>query len=159
MNRDEYAKLIYFWHGAMENADDREPFILKLPELLGDLQDKGWGNTDGRAAAIAGVVSALKQTLPDVMYGWSDKFPRLFESVMAVHRRFPCAERADYLIAYWIISHDDAAMDRLLDLIADGGTIGQYARRQADGAAERARPFRRALNAAKDRRREAMVIK
>jgi hypothetical protein len=149
MNRDEYAKLIYFWHGA--------PDLLKLPELLGDLQDKGWGNTDGRAAAIAGVVDGLQTKHPESMNGWGLKFPRLFGLVNTVRERH-CPETADYWVAFWLVTHEDGAMDSLLDLIADGGPIGQYARRQAEGAAERAKPFRRALNAAKDRRRAAMVI-
>lgn len=157
MNRDEYAKLIYFWHGAMQNAEDREPFMLKLPEILGDLQDKGWGNTDGRAAAIAGVVSGLVHAHPQEMNGWRNKFPRLAETTDRVANS-TAPERADFLIGNWIITHDDRRADELLDLIHNGGTAGQYARRQVDGAAERARPFRRALNAAKDRRRAAMVI-
>ena len=149
MNRDEYAKIIYFWKGA--------PDLEKLPELLGDLQDKGWPNTDARKAAAAGVINGLAFSHPTEMYGWDNKFPRLADLVAAVVTKSG-KERADYFIGFWLVTHDDDTMDLLLNLYHDGGERGRYAGGAIGVMDRQCIPFHQALEDAKARRRAAMVI-
>jgi hypothetical protein len=152
MTVDEYATLIYYWHG--------DPHPEKIDEVFAFLA--GWAALDpspGRQMAIAGVVLALETRHPDNKPVWRQSFPDLYREIdRAVSHSTGRAEWADFHIAQWFITHDLKCVDEILDCIADGGETSQYARHALSTAAEKCVPFRYALKKAQKSRASRMII-
>lgn len=158
MTSGEYATLVYFWHGAPFDGHDAE-HPDKIPELLSFVQQRGFGRHYQRDIATVGVVLGLELRYPGRAAEWRLDYPELYREVD--HAVTFCSHDPAWGILYvmqWFITGDLRHLDALLDLDADGGAPGYFAREAITLYSAKSVPFRTAIQQAKELRSRRMVL-
>jgi hypothetical protein len=151
MTVDEYATLIYYWHG--------DPHPERIEEMLSLLESGVARTMLGRKLAAAGTVLALETMYPDRKQVWRQNHSDLYASIeRAITDSTGPQEWADFHLAQWFITHELKPIDEILDCIAEGGEAGWYGRQVLHTASEKCIPFRYALEKAQKARHERMIL-
>jgi hypothetical protein len=157
---NEYATLIYFWHGDAEVKDGQLVKWSRVPELLDLLQVQMPLRNLGMQFGAAGVVLALEHEAKTVRAReWRRTHRELYRHIEAIVTSPPHVEEwADFWIGRWLISHDAQWIDAILDQAANGGNAGHYASSILHVTGSRCKPFAAALTKARDARKAAMLV-
>ncbi len=159
MTADEFATMIYWWHGAPQDGSSPEN-PNRIKELLSAMETgPARAVDDVTGCRNAGIVTALEAAYPSSMKGWRQTHPDL---ALGVDRALEFLQKepewVGFLIAQWLINHKPELIDQMLDMIADGGDRGRYARYAVDKSAGQCVPFLRALRRARETRKQRMLI-
>jgi hypothetical protein len=160
LSQDEYATLIYYWAGE-DHADD--PGL--VDGIIATLANCDWAGTTQNTLPRAGTVIAFCELFPDKEPGWRAAYPELFRSIK---RSMESPQRDsrwnDFHIAQWFIlrraRRDEGVeiIDKLLDRVTEGGSVGYDAREAMQIVVSQCKPFELALERAKKERVARMVI-
>jgi hypothetical protein len=161
LSQDEYATLIYYWAGE-DHSDD--PGL--VDGVIATLANCGWARTPDRKLPRMGTVLAFEELYPDKKAGWRSSFPEMYRSFSVVTVTTPQQEREwnDFHIAQWFVlrraRRDEGVeiIDKLLDRVAEGGSVGYDAQEAMQIVASQCKPFEMALERAKRERLARMVI-
>lgn len=150
MTLGEYATLIYYWNG--------DPKPEKLGEMISFLAAQNFQFSLPRALGMAGVILGLETLYPGSKSGWRLAYPGLYKRIdESIRTGGQCM--ADFFIGRWLILHDMASLDELLDCVHDGGDASYYARQVIETATAKCIPFDAAIKKAQRARADRMILK
>ncbi len=159
LSADEYATLIYYWAG-----EEHEPGL--IDGVIAALANQSWAWAPDRALQTAGALKAFSELFPEKVLGWAAGNPGLFAMCNLAYSNTPAGDPAwnRYHLVQWFIlrrAHKDEGidiLDKLLDRVAEGGTVGCEARETIMIAARDCKPFEVAMDRAQRARAAMMVI-
>lgn len=150
MTANEYATLIYYWHG--------DPHPERMTEILSYLESAELGSLTqsfGQAGQVLGFETLYPNEIPVWREAHSELYRRLDRITDSAKSR---PEWAALYLGTWFITHQVKCLDLILDRVADGGECGHYASRVLSIWSEKSAPLRYALERAKRARADAMII-
>jgi hypothetical protein len=157
VTRDEYATFLYYF-GAREKS--RSEVAELITDALQSLENAEWAMPDVRSLPIAGAVMAFEELYPERAAEWRKRFPALRRRILTASEKSPtCPEWTDYHLAQWFILRRESCIDAVLDRVADiDEEVSISARIKLQALASQSVPFRKALEAAREARKLAMLI-
>lgn len=150
MTQNEYATLIYYWHG--------DPHPERMTELLAHLELAELGSLT-QSFGQAGQVLGFETLYPDQIATWRESYPELYKRLDRILEAPKSkSEWAALYLGTWFVTHQIKCLDLILDRVADGGEQGHYASRVLSIWCEKCAPLRHALQKAKNARAAAIII-
>jgi hypothetical protein len=134
--------------------------------VIHTLANESWAKTPQRELPVAGTVLAFSELYPDKAAGWKVAYRDLFKRVQhATSKPKSLAAWNDFHIAQWFVlrraRRDEGIeiLDKLLDRVAEGGTVRYDTLEAMNVCAKQCKPFEIAWQNASRERQERMVVK